>query len=257
MIATRRRRVSRKEAPLQRLEITPARLYELWKHGNQTIAEDSFNTLLQALGGERRINYALDRFQNALESVGNPEKEYTRWSLPARTEKAPPLFLSPEPWQERVSASAPISPRTFRARPSASYGIFTPSRKRSWLPWGWSCGSARSHCLSYFEFLTLLSFIWAKRRGADIHVLEVGLGGRLDATNVTDPLACAITNISLDHESYLGNMKELILREKLGVLRPEGLLFTRNREPDSSTPWKALLELDVVYYFSKEMKRSY
>lgn len=73
---------------------------------------------------------------------------------------------------------------------------------------------------SYFEAITAIAFLIFARRGIDVAVLETGLGGRFDATNVTSPEATVITSISLDHRRLLGDTEEEILREKLGITRP-------------------------------------
>jgi dihydrofolate synthase/folylpolyglutamate synthase len=75
---------------------------------------------------------------------------------------------------------------------------------------------------SYFEAITAIAFLEFAEQAVDIAVLEVGLGGRFDATNVTDPVVSIITNISLDHRRLLGDTEEEILREKLGIAR-EGI----------------------------------
>ncbi|MDA8123916.1 MAG: bifunctional folylpolyglutamate synthase/dihydrofolate synthase [Deltaproteobacteria bacterium] len=73
--------------------------------------------------------------------------------------------------------------------------------------------------ISYFEFLTALAFLHFHREQVDIAILEIGMGGRLDATNVVTPLASVITNISLDHQAYLGDTLEAIAREKGGIIK--------------------------------------
>ena len=73
---------------------------------------------------------------------------------------------------------------------------------------------------TYFEALTAAAFLHFRDRRVDVAVLEVGLGGRLDATNVSDPLVAAIVSIDLDHEAFLGTTLARIAREKAGVLRP-------------------------------------
>jgi dihydrofolate synthase/folylpolyglutamate synthase len=73
---------------------------------------------------------------------------------------------------------------------------------------------------SYFEAITAIAFLEFARRGVDFAVLEVGLGGRFDATNVVDPVLTILTNISMDHRRILGDSEEEILREKLGITRP-------------------------------------
>lgn len=74
--------------------------------------------------------------------------------------------------------------------------------------------------LMYFEFLTALAFLHFKQVGTDFQVIEVGLGGRLDATNVVQPEVSVITSISLDHTSVLGNTLSLIAAEKAGIVKP-------------------------------------
>ena len=73
--------------------------------------------------------------------------------------------------------------------------------------------------LTYFEALTVLVFAYFKKKRLDFQVLEVGLGGRLDATNVARPVVCIITPISLDHTQILGNSLEEIAREKAGIIK--------------------------------------
>jgi dihydrofolate synthase/folylpolyglutamate synthase len=73
---------------------------------------------------------------------------------------------------------------------------------------------------SYFEALTAIAFLLFAERGVEVAALEVGLGGRFDATNIVDPVASIITSISLDHRRILGDTEEAILGEKLGVSRP-------------------------------------
>jgi dihydrofolate synthase/folylpolyglutamate synthase len=74
--------------------------------------------------------------------------------------------------------------------------------------------------LTYFEFATLAAFVLMRDSSVDILLLEVGLGGRLDAVNVVDPNIAVITTIDLDHQSWLGDNREDIGREKAGIFRP-------------------------------------
>lgn len=75
--------------------------------------------------------------------------------------------------------------------------------------------------LTFFEIVSVLAFDVFARAGVDVAVVEVGLGGRLDATNVAEPLVTAITSIAHDHERYLGRTLEAIAREKAGVMKPD------------------------------------
>lgn len=73
---------------------------------------------------------------------------------------------------------------------------------------------------SFFELTTVMAFEWFSRCKVDVAVIEVGLGGRLDSTNIVDPQLSVITNISFDHMAQLGNTLEDIAREKAGIMRP-------------------------------------
>jgi dihydrofolate synthase/folylpolyglutamate synthase len=87
---------------------------------------------------------------------------------------------------------------------------------------------------SFFEMLTAMAFTHFAERQVDVAVLEVGMGGRLDATNVVDPLLAIITDISLDHEKFLGNTIREIAREKAGIIPPGGILITLPQHPEAN-----------------------
>ena len=79
---------------------------------------------------------------------------------------------------------------------------------------------------SFFEMITAIAFQHFVEVAVDIAVLEVGMGGRLDATNVVEPLVSVIADIALDHQQYLGNTIAEIAREKAGIIRPGGVAVT-------------------------------
>ena len=106
------------------------------------------------------------------------------------------------------------------------------------------------HMPSFFEVMTAIALLHFA--GVDDHfgkapvpiaVLEVGLGGRLDATNVVEPLLSVITDISLDHTAWLGDTLAQIAREKAGILRPHGILVTLPQHPEVN---QALGEIAVA-----------
>jgi dihydrofolate synthase/folylpolyglutamate synthase len=81
---------------------------------------------------------------------------------------------------------------------------------------------------TYFEALTFLAFLIFRRAACEVSVLEVGMGGRLDATNVTRPLAALITAVGIDHVEYLGHTLRSIAREKAGVIHRGTVALTSN-----------------------------
>jgi dihydrofolate synthase / folylpolyglutamate synthase len=85
--------------------------------------------------------------------------------------------------------------------------------------------------LTFFEFNTLAALLLFQSADLDALVLEIGMGGRLDAVNVVDPDVAVITSIGLDHQEYLGNTIEAIAREKAGILRKDIVGVIGGREP--------------------------
>lgn len=88
--------------------------------------------------------------------------------------------------------------------------------------------------LTYFEFATLASLLIFKQQKVDVSVLEIGLGGRLDAMNIVAPDLSIITSISLDHQEYLGDTRDAIAREKAGIMRADVPCLIADREPPDS-----------------------
>ncbi len=87
---------------------------------------------------------------------------------------------------------------------------------------------------SFFETLTALAFLYFAEQTIDFAVLEVGMGGRLDATNIVTPVLSIITDISLDHTEWLGSTIAAIAHEKAGILRPGGTLVTLPQHPEAN-----------------------
>ena len=87
---------------------------------------------------------------------------------------------------------------------------------------------------SYFEILTAQALLHFADERVQLAVLEVGMGGRLDATNIVDPLLSIITDISIDHTEWLGSTIAAIAREKAGILRHRGTLITLPQHPEAN-----------------------
>ncbi len=99
---------------------------------------------------------------------------------------------------------------------------------------------------SFFEMMTAIAFAHFARERVDIAVLEVGMGGRLDATNVVEPLVSVIADISLDHQKFLGNTVGEIAREKAGIIRPRGVVVTLPQQPEANDViGNTILDLDA------------
>lgn len=98
---------------------------------------------------------------------------------------------------------------------------------------------------TFFEFMAAMALLYFKQEAVDIAIIETGLGGRLDATNVVNPLVSVITSIGLDHTQILGNTFELIAREKAGIIKP-AIPVVMGRVPQSGA--------DVIRRIAAERK---
>lgn len=184
---------------------------------------DAYRDALSHLYGlePRGIRLELDRVEEALRLRGSPQRGLRfvhvagsngKGSVSAMVERAlraagyrTGLYTSPHlhRFVERIRIDgAPIA-EDFVARGVGSL------RDQGGLP-----------PLTFFESATILAFEAFRDAAVDVVVLEVGLGGRLDATNVVEPLVTAITNVSLEHQKFLGDRLEQIASEKAGVLKP-------------------------------------
>jgi dihydrofolate synthase / folylpolyglutamate synthase len=103
-------------------------------------------------------------------------------------------------------------------------------RRVPWALSGGPEGPADGDGLTFFEIATLLAFLAFARAGVEVMVIEVGLGGRLDATNVVEPLACAIAPLGLEHQQYLGHTLAQIAAEKAGIIK-EGVPVVSAGQP--------------------------
>ena len=99
---------------------------------------------------------------------------------------------------------------------------------------------------SFFEMLTAMGFEHFATSKVDIAVLEVGMGGRLDATNVVKPRVAVITDVALDHQKFLGNSVAEIAQEKAGIIRRGGVVVTLPQSPEANNIiGNAIFDLDA------------
>ena len=93
---------------------------------------------------------------------------------------------------------------------------------------------------SFFEFMTAVAFLHFARKKVDLALIEVGLGGRLDATNIVQPQLCVITSIGLDHQEFLGDTLEKIAREKAGIIKPGIPVILGRMPPEAEAAIRAI-----------------
>ena len=158
------------------------------------------------------------------------------------------LYTSPHLTRvnERIQVTNPLSPTEYASAdvPSSSGpGTLLPISDDDFARLYFHVDNIADHLIhagtlphrpSYFETITAIAFCYFAEKKVDIAILEVGLGGRLDATNIVEPLISILTDISLDHMDYLGNTIAEITREKAGIFRPNGTLITLPQHPEAN-----------------------
>ena len=186
---------------------------------------DSYSETLDKIyhlrGGE--IDLRLDRMNQAVALFDHPEKRFPSIHIAGTNGKGSTaamlhrilslagyrtaLYTSPH----LVSFTERIRVGDEEIRPNEVVEIAEEIEKRT---------ASAGIGLTFFEFITVLAFVYFARQRVKIAVIEVGLGGRLDATNLITPLVSVITTISKDHEAYLGSDLLSIAREKGGIIKP-------------------------------------
>lgn len=106
---------------------------------------------------------------------------------------------------------------------------------------------------SFFEMTVGLAFDYFAKQHVDVAVIEVGLGGRLDATNIITPEACLITNIALDHQQFLGTTRPVIAKEKGGIIKPNTTVVLGADDKETFAVFDAIAKtLDAPLYIADE-----
>lgn len=113
--------------------------------------------------------------------------------------------------------------------------------------------------MSFFEMTVGLAFDYFTKEKVDIAIIEVGLGGRLDATNIITPLVSVITNIGIDHVQFLGNTLEAIAGEKAGIIKPEIPVVIGEYKPETQAVFleKASANKAEIYFASELISETY
>lgn len=113
--------------------------------------------------------------------------------------------------------------------------------------------------LSFFEMSVGLAFEYFKEKQVDLAIIEVGMGGRLDSTNIINPLVSVITNIGLDHVQFLGNTLGLIANEKAGIIKSNVPVVIGEYTPETKIVFqnKALENHSEIFFASDEIKEDY
>ncbi|RIA10571.1 dihydrofolate synthase/folylpolyglutamate synthase [Flavobacteriaceae bacterium MAR_2010_72] len=115
------------------------------------------------------------------------------------------------------------------------------------------------HQLSFFEMTVGMAFDYFSKQKVDIAVIEVGMGGRLDSTNIITPLVSVITNIGLDHTQFLGDTLEQIAKEKAGIIKPNIPVVIGETQTDTKSVFTEIAKKhnSDISFADKSIKRDY
>ncbi len=179
---------------------------------------------------KRGIRLGLDPLKELLEHFGNPQRTYKSILIAGTNGKGSvAAILSSILQKEGLKVGLFTSPHLvdFEERIRVE-GVMIPREELCRLIDELRGGDDRD--VTYFEFATALAFLYFARCQVDIAVLEVGMGGRLDATNLVTPEVSIITNIAMEHSQYLGRDLRSIAGEKGGIIKGKGVCVTGVRK---------------------------
>ena len=176
------------------------------------------------------MRFGLEAITNLLMRLGNPQKSYKTILIAGTNGKGSTAAMTASIlYNAGYKVGLYTSPHLIDVRER----IVVSGRKINKKEFRRTVANVKSKLkqpVTYFEFLTAVAFLYFQRQQVDIAVLEVGLGGRLDATNVCKPIVSIITNIELDHTAYLGNSLTAIAHEKAGIIKRNGVCITAAKQ---------------------------
>ncbi|MBP6444456.1 MAG: hypothetical protein KA267_10575, partial [Gemmatimonadales bacterium] len=168
-----------------------------------------------------QIKFGLDTTRALLDALGNPQRQYATIHVAGTNGKGSTASLIAEALGAagfRVGLYTSPHLVSFRERIRVDGTPISEAAVAAWTallqPTIVASGA------TFFEATTAIAFADFAARGVEIAVVEVGLGGRLDSTNVLEPLVTVVTHIALDHQRYLGDTLEAIAAEKAGIAKP-------------------------------------
>jgi len=183
---------------------------------------ETLNRIYNLRGGV--IDLRLDRMERALALFNHPEKTFPSFHIAGTNGKGSTAamlhrILCLGGYRTALYTSPHLVSFTERIRIGDQE--ISPEEVVALAEEVWQRTLTADVALTFFEFVTVMAFVYFARRGVDVAVVEVGLGGRLDATNLVTPVVSMITTISKDHEAYLGSDLRSIAREKAGIIKPK------------------------------------
>lgn len=209
----------RRDAPL----LSPERL-------DRPFADPLFSRLFPPLA--TGVHWGLERTRAALAALGDPQSRYPTVHIGGTNGKGSVAStVAAALSQAGLRAGCYTSPHLCSFRERFMVGGEALSEATLEARADEVRAVVMEHRLTFFEAITVLAFHALAREEVDIAVVEVGLGGRLDATNVLQPLVAAVTNVAMDHADFLGDTLPEIAREKAGIIKAGVPFVTAESDP--------------------------
>lgn len=184
--------------------------------------------------GDRAANFALDQVTVFLEAIGNPHKDLNCVHVAGTNGKGTVCHALKSMYMEAGYRTALYtSPHLNDVRERFLIDGSRISEEDMVRFFDLFDVELNTHPLTFFELTTVIAFWWFREKKVDIAIIETGLGGRLDATNVVDPMVSVITSIGMDHMQQLGDTIAKITSEKAGIIKPGRPVVTGKLSPDS------------------------
>ena len=187
---------------------------------------EAINSYLESIpkfqtSGKSAAKFDLDRFRKFCNEIGNPEAKYPTVHVAGTNGKGSTCQILAAIYQRAgYKLGIYTSPHVLNFSERFKINGIEISDAKLLEFFNNFEHLLENHDLSYFEISTAIAFWYFCNQKVDLAIIEVGLGGRLDATNIIKPEVSVITNISLDHTDILGNSVKEIAREKAGIIKP-------------------------------------
>lgn len=198
---------------------------------------------LYRLEAAKGMDFKLERVALALKSLGDPQKRFAAVHIAGTNGKgsvAAMLHAIFHTAGYRVGLYTSPHLVSFTERIRVGTEMIAEDEVVALAREIWTAATVRGIELTFFEFVTVMAFLHFTRCDVELAVVEVGLGGRLDATNVLDPEVAVITTIGLDHQEFLGDTLASIAREKAGIIKPGRPVVVGNVGADADVVLSAI-----------------
>jgi dihydrofolate synthase/folylpolyglutamate synthase len=208
------------------------------KKKNRSDSPSDYSKSLDYLFGLQKFGmiFGLTQVTRILEALGNPQDEIQAIHIGGTNGKGSTAVMMASILQkEGYRVGIYTSPHLIRFTERISVNGAEIEEEEVAALTGWMKekveASGMTAPFTFFDFTTAMALLYFSRKRVDLAILEVGLGGRLDSTNVVDPLFSIITNVTRDHEEVLGNSLLKIATEKAGIIKPRRPLVTAATQP--------------------------